>query len=205
VPKPHRVRSPYPAAPILSRRRGRRVSTPFPLSAPLTPMSALVELRHNPRRWIFLSAGLFVVAGILAFLTLKALQSGAGRGLVFLLVVLALGALALALNDVRRACDWRVQVMLDDKGFRDRRAGNVLVPWERVRAVGATSLRNLKLVTFRLDGPMPAAIRYAHPFAIAVPGFDETVVRMDVTTLDWSAHDILDAVRRLAPHVKVEG
>lgn len=168
-------------------------------------MSAPIEIRNSPRKWLVRSVAVFVVAAILGFLAFKAIEAGAGRGPVSLTVALTLGALALALYDVRRAYDGQVQVVLDERGFRDRRAGNVLVPWERVRAAGTISIRNARFVTFRLDGPMPRALKYAHPFAMALPGFDETLVRMDVTVLDRSLADILAAVRGFAPHVAVEG
>ena len=111
-------------------------------------MSQPFELRSRPGRRIFGAVLTFAVAAMLGFLAAKAVELDAERWVMFLTGLLALGALAFGLHELRRARDRRVKVVLDSEGFRDRRAGNVMVPWADVREVEYISVRNLKVIAF---------------------------------------------------------
>src|SRR5262245_48190357 len=151
-------------------------------------MSQTCEIRDSPGEGTFriLRALLmFVVAGMLGLLVLTGVDLH-GRGRALLVVAGALVALAFGIHDLRRAFDRRIQVVLDGTGFRDRRAGNVLVPWIDVREARLVSVhhsgaaRKFEVILFRLDGAVPAGIRYssgASAMAMAMPWADEATVR----------------------------
>ena len=98
-------------------------------------MPAPVEIHNSATGKIFPALGPFLIAAIFGFFALKGLASGAPGGGVLWVAVLALGCLGLGLFIARGAFDTSVQVVLDATGFRDRRGGDVLVPWEKVRGV----------------------------------------------------------------------
>ena len=169
-------------------------------------MSAPVEIRNSASSNSFAVIAPFigaVVAGVLAF---RALSSDTARGPVFLLIVFAVGCLGWGLFKASSGFDSGVQVVLDTKGFRDKRAGDVLVPWETVRSAGLVHGNHggPTLVNFELTGEMPEAIKYsgANALNLMLPGGGKTV-HMEMSSLDISEGEMMAAIRRLAPDVKV--
>lgn len=161
-------------------------------------MSAPVELRNSPTNKFSSVAGSLLMAAIFGFYTLKGLANGADGGRVFLVALLALGFLGFGGYMVRGAFDTSVKVVLDENGFRDRRAGDVLVPWETVKSVRLSSSgKGSGMVSFELTGEPSDAL------ANALCGGN--TVRMEVNSLDMSGLDIVAAIKRLAPHVAVTG
>src|SRR5262249_5852496 len=132
-------------------------------------MSGPFEIRKDPGKASFmLSPGkgifgallMFAVAAILGYLALKAVEYGSGLRAELVGGGLALCRLAPGIRRWRSASDRSVQVVLDSEGFRDRRGGNVLVPWADVREASYHSVRRFKMIVFKLAGPVPPAIRY---------------------------------------------
>ncbi|UDL87373.1 hypothetical protein LGH82_19505 [Mesorhizobium sp. PAMC28654] len=165
-------------------------------------MSAPVEIRNSATGKLLPAIGPFLIAGIFGFFALKGLSSGApGGGVLLVVVVLALGCLGLGFFIARGAFDTSVQVVLDADGFRDRRSGGVLVPWQTVRGVRLVSGQGSSMLSFELTGP--DAIRHAPASALrrALP-FAWNTVHMEVSSLDMSGADMMAAIRRLAPGVR---
>ncbi|TGV08671.1 hypothetical protein EN816_32735 [Mesorhizobium sp. M8A.F.Ca.ET.173.01.1.1] len=161
-------------------------------------MSAPVELRNSPTNKFSSVAGSLLMAAIFGFYTLKGLANGADGGRVFLVALLALGFLGFGGYMVRGAFDTSVKVVLDENGFRDRRLGDVLVPWHRVQSVRLSSSgKGSGMVSFELTGEPSDALANAL--------FGGNTVRMEVNSLDMSGLDIVAAIKRLAPHVAVTG
>ena len=163
-------------------------------------MSAPVEIRNSAMGKLLPAIGPFLISGIFGFFALKGLASGApGRG-VLLVAVLGLGCLGLGLFIARGAFDTSVQVVLDDRGFRDRRAGDVLVPWQTVRSVRLVSGQGSSMLSFELTGPDAIHHTPANALRRVLPLAGNTV-HMEVSSLDMSGADMMEAIRRLAPHV----
>ncbi|UVK39545.1 hypothetical protein LHFGNBLO_000928 [Mesorhizobium sp. AR10] len=169
-------------------------------------MSAPIDLRNSPIGKIFPALGPFLLAAIFGFFALKGLASGApGRGVLWV-TVLALGCLGFGLVIARGAFDTSVQVVIDAKGFRDRRGGDVLVPWEKVRSVRLTSGKGSAMISFELTEEPPKAIRYAPANALGrLLPFGRNIVHMEISSLDMSGADMIAAIKRLAPQVVVSG
>ncbi|KAA3441816.1 hypothetical protein C7I87_33625 [Mesorhizobium sp. SARCC-RB16n] len=86
----------------------------------------------------------------------RALSSDGAHGRVFPLFVFALGCLDWGLFKASSGFDSRVQVTVDAKGFRDKRAGDALMPWQTVRRARVHGNHGgPTLVNFELTGPMP--------------------------------------------------
>lgn len=127
-------------------------------------MPAPVEIRNSTFGKIFPALGPFLIAAIFGFFALKGLASGApGQGL-FLVAVLALGCLGLGLFLARGAFDTGVQVVLDARGFRNRRGGDVLVPWEKVRSVHPG--KGAAMISFELTEPLPMPSNTRRPMRL---------------------------------------
>jgi hypothetical protein len=168
-------------------------------------VSAPVEIRNSPTGKIFPALGPFLIAAIIGFFVLKGLATGAPSGGLLWVAVLALSCLGLGLFIARGAFDTSVQVVLDARGFRDRRGGDVLVPWEKVRGVRLTSGKGSAMISFELTEPPPDAIRYAPANALnLILPFGKNTVHMEISSLDISGPDMIAAIRRLAPHVAVD-
>jgi len=193
--------------------KGRREERASPAAldslAPLrfTPaMSAPVEIRNSAASNTFQIIAPFVGAAVAGVLAFRAISSEMTRGPVFLLIVFALGCLGWGLFKAASGFDSGVQVTLDAKGFRDKRAGDVLVPWETVRSAGLVHGNHggPTLVNFELTGPLPEAIKYsnANALGLMLPGGGHTV-HMEMSSLDISETEMMAAIRRLAPGVKV--
>ena len=128
-----------------------------PLDSSALPVSTPVEIRNIPTGKMISAIGPFLIAAIFGLFALKGLASGAPGERVFLVAVLALGCLALGLFFARGAFDTKVEVVLDATGFRDRRAGDVLVPWENMRSARHASGQGSAMINFELADEFPDA------------------------------------------------
>ena len=164
-----------------------------------------VELRNSAINRSSSAAGSFLMAAIFGFYTLKGLVNGADGGRVFLVALLALGFLGLGGFFVRDAFDTSVKVTLDQRGFRDARVGDVLVPWDRVQSVRLSSPgKGSGMVSFALNDEPPIEIRHAPANALnLVLPFGRNIVHMEISSLHVRGQDMVDAVQKFAPHVVV--
>ncbi|BCG91841.1 hypothetical protein MesoLj131a_07050 [Mesorhizobium sp. 131-2-1] len=146
------------------------------------------------------------MAAIFGFYMLKGLVNGADGGRVFLVALLALGFLGLGGFFVRGAFDTSVKVTLDQRGFRDARLGDALVPWSRVQSVRLSSLgKGSGMVSFELNEEPPDQIRRAPANALnQILPFGGNTVHMEINSLDMSGQEIIAEIERLAPHVVVD-
>lgn len=169
-------------------------------------MSAPVEIRNSQSSNTLAVITPFIGAAVAGVLAFRAMSSDTARGPVFLLFAFAVGCLGWGLYKAGSGFDSGVQVVLDSQGFRDKRAGDVLVPWETVQRVGLVHGNHggPTLVNFELTGEMPEAIKYSNANAVdlMLPGGGNTV-HMEMSSLDISEADMMAAIRRLAPGVKV--
>ena len=165
-------------------------------------MSAPLELRNSVTGKIFPAIGPLLIGAIFGFGALSGLASGADGVLVIALV--ALGCLGLGYVIARGAFDSSVQVTLDSHGFRDARAGDVLVPWEMVKSVHLTSGKGAAMLNFELTREPPDEIKYAPANALdRMLPFSKNTVHMEVSSLDVRGQDIVEAIKTFAPHVVV--
>lgn len=170
-------------------------------------MSTPLEIRNSATGKIFPAIGPFLIGAIFAFGALQGLAAGAAGGWVLVIVLLALGCLALGFFIARGAFDKSVKVVLDDKGFRDRRAGDVLVPWRNVLSVRlASGGKGAAMLNFELTGEPPDEIKYSAVNALSrMLPFGKNIVHMEISSLDVQGQDMIAAIRRLAPHVAIDG
>jgi hypothetical protein len=165
-------------------------------------MSAPLELRNSVTGKIFPAIGPLLIGAIFGFGALRGLAVGADGVLVIALV--ALGCLGLAYVIARGAFDRSVQVTLDSQGFRDARAGDVLVPWAMVKSVHLTSGKGAAMLNFELTRKPPDEIKYAPANALdRMLPFGKNIVHMEVSSLDVRGQDMVEAVKSFAPHVVV--
>ncbi|OWK18791.1 hypothetical protein AJ88_01750 [Mesorhizobium amorphae CCBAU 01583] len=167
-------------------------------------MSAPLELRNSVTGKIFPAIGPFIIGAMFGFGALQGLASGADGGHVLVIALLAVACLALSFFIARGAFDTSVKVVLDSQGFRDRRAGDVLVPWREVRSVRLTSGKGSAMLNFELTEEPPDAIKYSPANALSrILPFGKTIVHMEVSSLNVRGEDMIDAIRQFAPHVVV--
>jgi len=167
-------------------------------------MAAPLELHNSATGKIFPALGPLLIGAIFAFGALQGLASGADGGHVLVIALLAAGCLALGFFLARGAFDTSVKVVLDSRGFRDARAGDVLVPWSKVRSVRLTSGKGSAMLNFELTEEPPDAIKYAPANVVnLILPFGKTIVHMEVSSLDVPGQDMIDAIRKFAPHVVV--
>ena len=165
-------------------------------------MSAPLELRNSATGKIFPAIGPLLIGAIFGFGALRGLAAGADGVLVIALV--ALGCLGLGYVIARGAFDNSVQVTLDSHGFRDARAGDVLVPWAMVKSVHLTSGKGAAMLNFELTREPPDEIKYAPANALdRMLPFGKNIVHMEVSSLDVRGQDMVEAVKTFAPHVVV--
>ena len=167
-------------------------------------MSAPLELRNSVTGKIFPALGPVIIGVMFAFGALRGLVSGADGGWVLVIALVAVGCLGLGYVIARGAFDTSVKVTLDSHGFRDARAGDVLVPWQTVKSVHLTSGKGSAMLNFELTGEPPDAIKYAPANALnLVLPFGRNTVHMEISSLDVRGQDMVDAVQKFAPHVVV--
>ena len=165
-------------------------------------MSAPLELRNSATGKIFPAIGPLLIGAMFGFGALRGLAVGADGVLIIALV--ALGCLGLGYVIARGAFDRSVQVTLDSQGFRDARAGDVLVPWAMVKSVHLTSGKGAAMLNFELTGEPPDEIKYAPANALnRMLPFGKNIVHMEVSSLDVRGQDMVEAVKSFAPHVVV--
>ena len=141
-------------------RRSRPPSTHARLCASFDPVSAPVEIRNSQSSSTLQVIAPFIGAAVAGVLAFRAISSDTARGPVFLLIAFAVGCLGWGLYKAASGFDSGVQVVLDSKGFRDKRAGDVLVPWEAVQGVGLVHGNHggPTLVNFELTGKLREAL-----------------------------------------------
>ncbi|TIT82384.1 MAG: hypothetical protein E5W56_05700 [Mesorhizobium sp.] len=167
-------------------------------------MAAPLEIRNSPTGKILPALGPFLIGGIFGFGALQGLAAGASGGHVLIIALLGAACLALGFFIVRGAFDTSVKVTLDSQGFRDARAGDVLVPWAKVRSVRlAAGGKGAAMLNFELTEEPPDAIKYAAANAFGLMPFGKTIVHMEISSLDARGDDMVEAVRKFAPHVLV--
>lgn len=167
-------------------------------------MSAPLEIRNSVSGKIFPALGPFLIGGIFGFGALQGVASGASGGTVLWIALLAIGCLALGFFIARGAFDTSIKVVLNSHGFRDARAGDVLVPWSKVKSVRlASGGKGAAMLNFELTEEPPDAIKYAAANAFGLMPFGKTTVHMEISSLDVRGEEMVDAVRRFAPHVEV--
>ena len=169
-------------------------------------MAAPLELRNSPSGKILPAVGPFLIGGVFGFGALQGVASGADGGHVLWIALLGAACLALGAFIARGAFDTSVKVVLNSQGFRDSRAGDVLVPWAKVRSAHLTSGKGSAMVNFGLTEEPPDEIKYApaNVLDLILP-FGKNTVHMEVSSLDMNGADIIAAIKRLAPHVAVTG
>ncbi|TRC96055.1 hypothetical protein FJV76_26260 [Mesorhizobium sp. WSM4303] len=167
-------------------------------------MSAPLELRNSVTGKIFPAIGPLLIGAIFGFGALSGLAAGADGGHVLVIALVAFGCLGLGYVIARGAFDSSVQVTLDSHGFRDARAGDVLVPWAMVKSVHLTSGKGSAMLNFELTREPPDEIKYAPANALdLVLPFGRNIVHMEISSLDVRGQDVVDAVKKFAPHVVV--
>ncbi|WP_210200018.1 hypothetical protein [Mesorhizobium sp. WSM4313] len=167
-------------------------------------MPAPLEIRNSPSGKILPAVGPFLLGGIFGFGALQGVASGANSGHVLWIALLGAACLGLGVFIARGAFDASVKVTLDSHGFRDARAGDVLVPWSKVISVRlAAGGKGAAMLNFELTEEPPAAIRYSSANAFGLMPFGRNIVHMEISSLDVRGEEMVDAVKTFAPHVAV--
>lgn len=167
-------------------------------------MSAPLEIRNSASGKILPALGPFLIGAMFGFGALQGVASGADGGRVLVIATLSAACLALGFYIARGAFDTSVKVTLDSRGFRDARAGDVLVPWNKVRSVRlAAGGKGAAMLNFELTEEPPDAIKYAAANAFGLMPFGKTIVHMEISSLDIHDQDLIEAVKTFAPHVVV--
>lgn len=167
-------------------------------------MAAPLEIRNSASGKILPALGPSLIGAMFGFGALQGVASGADSGRVLVIALLAVACLALGFYIARGAFDASVKVTIDSRGFRDARAGDVLVPWNKVRSVRlAAGGKGAAMLNFELTEEPPDAIKYAAANAFGLMPFGKTIVHMEISSLDIRGDDMVEAVRKFAPHVVV--
>jgi len=167
-------------------------------------MSAPLEIRNSVSGKILPAVGPFLLGGIFGFGALQGAASGTDGGHVLWIALLCAACLGLGVFIARGAFDTSVKVTLDSQGFRDARAGDVLVPWSKVLGVRlASGGKGAAMLNFELTEEPPDAIKYSSANAFGLMPFGKTIVHMEISSLDVRGDDLVDAVKKFAPHVVV--
>jgi hypothetical protein len=166
-------------------------------------MPAPLEIRNSPSGKILPALGPFLLGGIFGFGALQGVASGADGAHVAWIALLGVACLGLGVFIARGAFDTSVKVTLNSQGFRDSRAGDVLVPWSKVKSVLAAGGKGAAMLNFELTGEPPDEIRYSSANAFGLMPFGKTTVHMEISSLDVRGEDLVDAVKTFAPHVVV--
>lgn len=167
-------------------------------------MAAPLEIRNSPSGKILPALGPLMIGGIFGFGALQGVASGANGGHVLWIALLSAACLGLGAFIARGAFDTSVKVTLNSHGFRDTRAGDVLVPWSKVKSVRlAAGGKGAAMLNFELTEEPPDEIRYSSANAFGLMPFGKTTVHMEISSLDVRGQDLVDAVKTFAPHVVV--
>jgi hypothetical protein len=167
-------------------------------------MAAPLEIRNSPSGKILPALGPFLIGGIFGFGALQGVASGADGGHVLWIALLGIACQGLGVYIARGAFDTSVKVTLNSQGFRDTRAGDVLVPWNKVRSVRlAAGGKGAAMLNFELTEEPPDEIKYSSANAFGLMPFGKTTVHMEISSLDVHGQDMVDAVKKFAPHVVV--
>ena len=167
-------------------------------------MAAPLEIRNSPTGKLFPALGPFLIGGIFGFGALQGAAAGADGGHVLWIALLSALCLGLGAVIARGAFDTSVKVTLNSQGFRDARAGDVLVPWKKVRSVRLSSSgKGGAMLNFELTEEPPDEIKYSAANAFGIMPFGRNIVHMEISSLDVRGQDMVDAVRQFAPHVVV--
>ncbi|MEW6630234.1 MAG: hypothetical protein AB1440_05135 [Pseudomonadota bacterium] len=167
-------------------------------------MASPLEIRNSVSGKIFPAIGPLLIGAIFGFGALQGVASGASGGAVLWIALLAISCLALGFYIARGAFDSSVKVVLNSQGFRDARAGDVLVPWSKVLSVRlASGGKGAAMLNFELTEEPPDAIRYSAANAFGIMPFGKTTVHMEISSLDVRGEDMVDAVKAFAPYVEV--
>ncbi|TGP45400.1 hypothetical protein EN873_40830 [bacterium M00.F.Ca.ET.230.01.1.1] len=168
-------------------------------------MAAPLEIRNSPSGKILPAVGPFLIGGIFGFGALQGVAAGAGGGHVLWITLLSAACLGLGAFIARGAFDTSVKVTLNNQGFRDTRAGDVLVPWNKVKSVRlAAGGKGTAMLNFELTEEPPDEIRCAAANAFGLMAFGRNTVHMEISSLDARGQDLVDAVKKFAPHVVVK-
>ncbi|AZO10423.1 MULTISPECIES: hypothetical protein [unclassified Mesorhizobium] len=163
-----------------------------------------LEIRNSVSGKILPAIGPVIIGAMFGFGALQGAAAGANSGHVLWIALLAAACLALGFFIARGAFDTSVKVVLNSQGFRDSRAGDVLVPWRKVRSVRlASGGKGAAMLNFELTEEPPDAIRYAAANAFGLMPFGKTTVHMEISSLDIRGDDMVEAVKAFAPHVVV--
>ena len=167
-------------------------------------MAAPLEIRNSPTGKLFPALGPFLIGGIFGFGALQGVAAGADGGHVLWIALLGAACLGLGASIARGTFDNSVKVTLNSHGFRDSRAGDVLVPWSKVLSVRlAAGGKGAAMLNFELTEEPPDAIRYSSANAFGLMPFGRNIVHMEISSLDARGEDLVDAVKKFAPHVVV--
>jgi hypothetical protein len=169
-------------------------------------MSSPLILGNAPLGKLVPALGPLMVGAIFAFFAPKVFSMGTSAGRMVTFMALALGFLGLGLVLGRGAFDRTVQVVLNEAGFRDRRGGDVLVTWDQVALVIPLSSfgGGSGVIHFELTGPVPEAVQLAPSNLMnSILPFGKRTIRMEISSLDTTEQEVLEAIRRLGPEVKV--
>ena len=167
-------------------------------------MPAPLELRNSPSGKILPALGPFLIGGIFGFGALQGVAAGADGGHVLWIALLSVACLGLGAVIARGAFDSSVKVTLNSQGFRDARAGDVLVPWSKVKSVRlAAGGKGAAMLNFELTEEPPDEIKYSAANAFGIMPFGRNIVHMEISSLDVRGDDLVDAVKKFAPHVVV--
>jgi hypothetical protein len=173
-----------------------------------TPRQYPLEIRYNFSGNLVAVFATLAIAGILAFYLIYAAILGKfGERWFFGLA--ACGAfLTLGVYHGRHMFDNRAVLTFTPQGFRDRRAGNVLVPWTMVESGRISPLgKGEVLVIFTLNADPDERMTYhlmSSSGRLDWPFFDGRRINIGTNALDLSPQDMLTAAKEFAPHIEID-
>ena len=175
------------------------------------PLRGLLEIRYNFHTNALMALCFAAIAAIVGFFLVYGLIYGIRpdkTGQAFLMGCVFVVLLALAGYNGRMLFDNRAVVILTSEGFRDRRAGDVLIPWRLVtrvrRVVGPKSSG---IVRFDLTEDPGSQMHYdliSSSGRLAAPLlFDGRQINIETASLDISQDDLIKAALEFAPHIEI--
>ena len=174
------------------------------------PRTAL-EIRYNSHGNALMALCFGALAAIPGFYLVAGLIHGIGAGKTGTALFLAaafVALLAAAIYNAALLFDDRIIVTFSPEGFRDRRAGDVLVPWTMVaRLRKAYEPDSSGIVRFELIedpgprmhfDPLSSSGRLAAPLL-----FDGRQINVETASLDIAQDDMIAAALEFAPHLAI--